>query len=700
MPPQGDTYEIVERAETPILAKRKASPDSKSVYKQIKRPKHVKKGKRPIYTVRPGKYLATWRVDKKLGQLERWYVDGAGFVHYGLQAKQAAMTGLAPRNSESFDVHCLEHWGVPEGIANRWQSHGVRQLFDWQVECLSTPGVLDGKNLVYCAPTSGNFYAGGKSLVAETLLVRGLLQRHARVLYVLPYIAIVEEKSKYLKDLLGHYFKIEGLHGSSDKNWHPYLDIAICTIEKASSIVSRLIEEGTQSRLGCVIMDEIHMLGDDGRGPTIEMLLTKLKWLNVQLIGMSATLPNVAEIADWLGASLYISNFRPTQLTERIAVGNVIYDKAGERLQTTEAADTKLIVSLCKEHYADQVLVFCPTKRACEKLAETLAKEIKNTNLMAAAMMLKLKHCGAGLCEVLERTIGAGVAYHHSDLTTDERQILECHYREGDLRVLVATSTLAVGVNLPAGIVIFSSPYVSPSQIGIQFLTPARYKQMAGRAGRMGKRTEGTSYVVCRPTELTQVTKLLNCPQEPVMSLLENEAALKALLEALAIKLVPDCSLLSEFWDATLRAKQFPKDDINGYIEELKLEGYVFEMHASPLGIATTAGSLPPTKAKGVYQELKAIADCLSLECNLPLMFLTVSSTLTATVNWDILRSACNSLPPSMIDWLHEQGIDIDYIYRSSSLGAEKESDNTQYVRLYVAFALIELINEVSVSKG
>mmetsp|Transcript_17169 Transcript_17169/g.30871 ORF Transcript_17169/g.30871 Transcript_17169/m.30871 type:complete len:455 (+) Transcript_17169:911-2275(+) len=454
MPLEGDECEIVEPVMTPSR-KRKASPDSKSVYKQIKRVKVVKQPKRPIYTVKPGKYLSTWRVAKKMGKLEKWYIDARGFVHYGAEAKRAACINLTPRWEGTFDAHCIEHWGVSEGIAQRWQHHGVKKLFDWQVECLNSPGVLQGKNLVYCAPTSG-----GKSLVAETLMVRGLLQRQARALYVLPYIAIVEEKSKYLQDLLGPYFKIEGLHGSTDKNWHPFLDIAICTIEKASNIISRLIEEGTTSRLGCVIMDEIHMIGDESRGPTIEMLLTKLKWLDVQLIGMSATLPNVAEIAKWLDASLYISDYRPTVLHERIALKNTIYSKTGEELSSTEVSDTKLIIALCRQHFENQVLVFCPTKRACEKLAEILAREIKKTNLMAAAMLLKLKHCGAGLCEVLEKTIGAGVAYHHSDLTTDERQIIEAHYREGDLRVLVATSTLAVGVNLPAGIVIFSSPHV------------------------------------------------------------------------------------------------------------------------------------------------------------------------------------------------------------------------------------------------
>jgi DNA polymerase theta len=693
-----DNYEIIESAKTPTLNKRKASPDSKSIYKQIKRPRALKQPKRPICTVRPGKYLATWRVAKKQGRLEKWYVDAAGFIFFGSEAKTASRSVANVKIESTFAESRVERWGVPEGIAHRWQTLGIKKLFDWQVECLNSTGALEGKNLVYCAPTSGKTYTGGKSLVAEVLLIRGLLRRQARVLYVLPYIAIVEEKTKYLQELLGPYFKIEGLHGSSDKSWHPYLDIAVCTIEKASNVVSRLIEEGSQSRLGCVVMDEIHMIGEESRGPTIEMLLTKLKWMDVQLIGMSATLPNVREIAHWLDASLYISDFRPTELTELVAVKNTIFTKTGEVLKETEASEARLILSLCKDYYEEQVLVFCPTKRACEKLAEALAKELNKTNLMAAAMLLKLKHCGAGLCEVLERTIGGGVAYHHSDLTTDERQIIEHHYREGDLRVLVATSTLAVGVNLPAGLVVFSSPYVSSMQVGIQFLTPARYKQMSGRAGRMGKRAQGTSCVLCKPNEFEHVMELLNRPQEPVQSMLEGEAALKGLLEALAIKLVPDSTQLQTFWDKTLRARQCT-DDLAAYIGELRTLDYINDLQASTFGIATYAGSLAPTKAKEIYRELKDIADCLSIESNLPLLFITVSPAFTATVNWDILRAACNTLPPTMIEWLCLQFIDIDYINRSSTIGAEKDADHSQYIRLYIAVILTELINEVPISK-
>jgi DNA polymerase theta len=116
-------------------------------------------------------------------------------------------------------------------------------------------------------------------------------------------------------------------------------------------------------------------------------------------------------------------------------------------------------------------------------------------------MLTELRQCPSGLCQVLKDTIKYGIAYHHSGLTTDEREILERGYRTGVLLALVATSTLSTGINLPAKVVFFKTPMIANSLIDA-----ARYKQMSGRAGRTGFDAKGDSIMICTQQQKDYVT--------------------------------------------------------------------------------------------------------------------------------------------------------------------------------------------------
>ena len=141
------------------------------------------------------------------------YVSRAGEVLTGREAAIAykvqsiqAEKYQKPRSEEVYPVEALEHWGVPKGLGKKIQEKGVSGLFKWQAECLSQPSVLvQRKNLVFCAPTSG-----GKSLVAEILLIRSVLLHRRRALYVVPYISIVQEKLAHLQQWLSPIIRVEG----------------------------------------------------------------------------------------------------------------------------------------------------------------------------------------------------------------------------------------------------------------------------------------------------------------------------------------------------------------------------------------------------------------------------------------------------------------------------------------------------------
>ncbi|MEJ1283198.1 polymerase (DNA directed) theta [Cricetulus griseus] len=439
---------------------------------------------------------------------------------------------------DQIDQLLLANWGDPKAVLEKYHSFGVKKMFEWQAECLLLGQVLEGKNLVYSAPTSA-----GKTLVAELLILKRVLEMRKKALFILPFVSVAKEKKYYLQSLFQEVgIKVDGYMGSSSPTGRfSSLDIAVCTIERANGLINRLIEENKMDLLGMVVVDELHMLGDSHRGYLLELLLTKICYVTrkstlcqadsaralcnaVQIVGMSATLPNLQLVASWLDAELYHTDFRPVPLLESIKIGNSIYDSSMKLVRELQPVlqvkgDEDHIVSLCYETVCDNhsVLLFCPSKKWCEKVADIIAREFYNlhhqperlvkpsefppVNLDQKSLlevMDQLKRSPSGLDSVLKNTVPWGVAFHHAGLTFEERDIIEGAFRQGLIRVLAATSTLSSGVNLPARRVIIRTPV-----FGGQTLDILTYKQMVGRAGRKGVDTMGKVY---HPTHLGSAT--------------------------------------------------------------------------------------------------------------------------------------------------------------------------------------------------
>ncbi|VDO71137.1 unnamed protein product [Schistosoma margrebowiei] len=334
------------------------------------------------------------------------------------------------------------------------------------------------------------------------------------------------------------------------------------------------------------------------------------KAYGIQIVGMSATLPNLKTLGQWLNAEVYITNFRPVPLTEfilscdlrsktnqfyKIVKSASKYDSSTQQLlsecleladnlpldpQLTSDPELNMIdedgvFALCFDTLLNGhgVLVFCPTKQWCEQLADTMARQIfiltqsyfsalhqndhnpsdanignliyKNSDdhsvqsnigtrlalqldrVGLATCVEQLKRCPAGLDTILARCLGYGVAFHHAGLTVEEREIIEFGFRKGLIRILIATSTLSSGVNLPARRVIIRTPLFHGKVL--DFLT---YKQMSGRAGRQGVDTSGQSILLCKSKDLGRVRQLIMNGMPPVNSCLmgDGETLADALL--------------------------------------------------------------------------------------------------------------------------------------------------------------------------
>jgi len=429
----------------------------------------------------------------------------------------------------------------------------VTELYDWQREVLSA--MWPHRNFLFSLPTSS-----GKTLVAEVAMLRTVLLRGKSAVLVLPFISLAEEKKEGLEpfgEALG--FGVHGYYGINGRFPVPKPpSLLICTIEKTNSVVNHLSEEGRLAELGLVAVDELHMLGEEGRGATLELMLTKLRAAapDTQVVGMSATVPNLRELGDWLGAAVYEHTHRPVPLREFVKVGQQVFDVDGTptRAVATASEDPQGILPLVQEVCPDSsILMFCATKLSCQECALALCKQLPAGFRDRHAeerqhLLLDLRSCSDVTDKTLQATVPFGVAYHHSGLTMEERELLERAFRQHVVTLLCCTSTLAAGVNLPAQRVIFRTPYV-----GRSFLTKSRYVQMAGRAGRKGCDPYGESYLLLHPREEAMGWELIRSGLEPCVSqMVGADAALeRCVLETVAAGFVHSRSDLRRFVAAT-----------------------------------------------------------------------------------------------------------------------------------------------------
>ena len=176
---------------------------------------------------------------------------------------------------------------MPDTVVEQYKEKGITSMFSWQAECLLADQgkALQGGNLVYSAPTSA-----GKTLVAEILMMKRVFETGKKALLILPFVSLAREKMFHLQSLLRDAgIRVEGFMGSSSPaGGLKVTDIAVATIEKANGLVNRMMEEKVLDNLTCVVVDELHMLGDSSRGYLLELLLTKILYSagpSVQVIG-------------------------------------------------------------------------------------------------------------------------------------------------------------------------------------------------------------------------------------------------------------------------------------------------------------------------------------------------------------------------------------------------------------------------------
>ena len=202
---------------------------------------------------------------------------------------------------------------VPDVLYNKL-SESITELRPAQEKAIKA-GLLEGSNLLVCTPT-----ASGKTLIAELAAISAIANDGKKAVYIVPLKALASEKYNYFNERYGSKMKIALSVGDPDSS-EGYLanyDLIVCTAEKLDSLLGHHVPG--LSHVGVVIVDEMDLLNDSSRGPTLEILITILKQIlkNMQLIGLSATIGNPQELADWLGARLVVDTWRPVTLHQGV----------------------------------------------------------------------------------------------------------------------------------------------------------------------------------------------------------------------------------------------------------------------------------------------------------------------------------------------------------------------------------------------
>ncbi len=494
-----------------------------------------------------------------------------------------------------------------ELIRSHYFSGNEVKLYDHQEKAIEE--IQNGRSVLVSVPT-----ASGKSLIAYYAILRASL-KGLKSMYICPLKALAREKYDELKTLSGGRFTVGISTGDLDSGTGVVgkYDVIVCTSEKADSLMHH--DPDYFNEIAVMVVDEVHNVGDSTRGPTLEVICTISRMVNpdLQIIGLSATLKNADIIGKWLNATVIKSDFRPVPLERNIVFKDRILNEDMEEIGNLKGDIYELISRILEN--GGQVLVFLNTRKRAEKFCTDIATQM-DKKFFPSDMEVPGED-NERAADVLSKSVKHGVAFHHAGLNMKVRSFVEENFKNGKIKVLTATPTLAAGINLPARSVIirdltrFSDGYST-------FISNMEIEQMLGRAGRPKYDTRGIAYIYCQsPAAKEKVEDLFTNGVEPVNSAMGKEKIIR--FNTLALICNGFCSTreqIYQFFDSTLHAYQNQKgslqEDIDHVIDYLDNYGFIKEnngfLEPERLGRLTSGLYIDPETAQIILDMLESSA--------------------------------------------------------------------------------------------
>jgi helicase len=414
------------------------------------------------------------------------------------------------------------------------EKNKIKELNPVQKEALSL-GLLDGENLIVASPTSS-----GKTILAELAGLNVVLNRKLKMIYLAPLVALAREKYEEFKqkyETLGIKVAISVGNFDSQDPFLEKFDWICLSNEKMDSLIRH--KAPWIREIGLIVADEVHILNDFQRGPTLEILLTLLKNVckKAQFLLLSATIKNAEVFGEWIGARVLKSSFRPTPLYFGIFLDNKIkmYGKT-DYILTKELKPEEAIVEntlLMKK----QIIFFLASRKNAEALAQRLSnfvfhfltnEEIKELQKVAKKIKNVLS-TPTEQCKKLATCVEKGVAFYHSGLLFEQRVLIEEAYKKGLIKVITSTTALSFGVNLPNFRAVVRDVKRYYPGFGSIFIPVLEVRQMFGRSGRPKYDSWGEGILIAKNyTELKELEEYyIKGELEEIESQITNESALR-----------------------------------------------------------------------------------------------------------------------------------------------------------------------------
>ncbi|QDF96898.1 DEAD/DEAH box helicase [Azoarcus sp. DD4] len=434
--------------------------------------------------------------------------------------------------------------GFPSEVVEQWAADFPQGLNALQLKAVNEFGVLAGGSLLVVAPTSS-----GKTMIGELAAIQAV-SSGKKAAFLLPYRALVNEKfEEFSTRYAAAGLRVVRCSGDATDGIGPVLagryDLGFFTYETFLNLAlgsSRLL-----SQLGLVVVDEGQFITDPHRGITVELIFSLLlrarqRGIQPQLLVLSAVIGNLNSFDRWLDVPFLVSRERPVPLIEGVLDrrGTFQYVDTDGTTKTEpllpahrivqrrgKPSSQDVIVPLVQQlvGQGEKLLVFRNMRGPTQGCAKYLAKELglgPATGVLNALPTQDLTAASQDLRECL----AGGTAFHNTNLLRSEREAVEKGYRsrDGGIHALVATTTLAAGINTPASTVVLAeNEFVGED--GRKF-TVAEYKNMAGRAGRLGFNETGKAIILAEtPMERAQLFQryVMGVPEDVKSSFLQRD---------------------------------------------------------------------------------------------------------------------------------------------------------------------------------